>query len=85
MKQRITLKKRSDPGKFTVPCLVQVIEFPHAMCDIGASVSILPKVMADHLGLKIDSSKDSFTFFNYSQRSSRGIIKDLEVHRLVMR
>ena len=53
IKQRITLKKKSDPGKFAVPCLVKGIEFPCALCDTCSSVSILPKVMADHLGLKI--------------------------------
>ncbi|KAF3561324.1 hypothetical protein DY000_02014701 [Brassica cretica] len=49
MKNRITLKKRSDPRKFAIPCTVKGIEFPHALCDTGASVSILPRVMADNL------------------------------------
>ncbi|KAF3577213.1 hypothetical protein DY000_02030859 [Brassica cretica] len=38
MKLRITLKKKSDPGKFAIPCVVKGIEFPHALCDTGASV-----------------------------------------------
>ncbi|KAL0789766.1 hypothetical protein Bca101_006012 [Brassica carinata] len=33
MRKRITLKKKSDPGQFSIPCTVQGIEFPHAMCD----------------------------------------------------
>ena len=41
MKNMITLKKKSDPGKFVIPCTVKGIEFPHALCDTGASVSIL--------------------------------------------
>ncbi|WZZ27311.1 hypothetical protein YC2023_010712 [Brassica napus] len=32
MKKRITLKKKSDPGKFAIPCTVKGIEFPHALC-----------------------------------------------------
>ncbi|KAG5397488.1 hypothetical protein IGI04_019302 [Brassica rapa subsp. trilocularis] len=44
MKLRITLKKKSDHGKFAIPCMVKGIEFPHALCDTGASVSILPKI-----------------------------------------
>ncbi|KAF2595980.1 hypothetical protein F2Q68_00010082 [Brassica cretica] len=78
MKLRITLKKKSDPGKFAIPCVVKGIEFPHALCDTGASVSILPKVMADQLGLKIEPSSESFTFVDLSERSSGGIIRDLE-------
>ena len=79
MKKRITLKKKSDPGKFAVPCTVKGIEFQHALCDTGASVSILPRIMADHLGLKVEPSKESFTFVDCSQRSSGGIVRDLEV------
>ena len=79
MTQRITLKKKSDPGKFEVPCFVKGIEFPCALCDTCSSVNILPKVMADHLGLKIEPSEDSFTFVDYSTRNSRRIIRDLEV------
>uniref|UniRef100_A0A0D2ZQL1 Aspartic peptidase DDI1-type domain-containing protein n=1 Tax=Brassica oleracea var. oleracea TaxID=109376 RepID=A0A0D2ZQL1_BRAOL len=79
MKQRITLKKKTDPGKFAIPCVGKGIEFPHPLCDTGASVSILPKVMADQLDLKIEPSSESFTFVELSERSSGGIIRDLEV------
>uniref|UniRef100_M4D130 Aspartic peptidase DDI1-type domain-containing protein n=1 Tax=Brassica campestris TaxID=3711 RepID=M4D130_BRACM len=79
MKQKITLKKKSDPGKFAIPCLVKGFEFPCAMCDIGSSVSILPRVMSDLLGLKIEPSHDSFTFVDHSTRNSGGIIIVLEV------
>ncbi|KAF3567338.1 hypothetical protein DY000_02015882 [Brassica cretica] len=44
MKQRITLKKKSDPGKFAVPCLLKGIEFPCVLCDTSSSVIILPKI-----------------------------------------
>ncbi|WZY77966.1 hypothetical protein YC2023_024350 [Brassica napus] len=79
MKQRITLKKMSDPGKFAVPCLLKGIEFMCALCDTGSSISILTKIMADHLGLKIEPSEDSFTFLDYSTRNSGGITRNLEV------
>ncbi|KAF3590583.1 hypothetical protein DY000_02020248 [Brassica cretica] len=49
MKHRITLTKKSDPGKFAIPCVVKGVEFPHSMYDTGASVSILPRIMADQL------------------------------------
>ncbi|KAF3547191.1 hypothetical protein DY000_02007133 [Brassica cretica] len=70
MKLRITLKTKSDPGKFAIPCVVKGIEFPHALCDTGASVSILPKVMADQLGLKIEPSSESFTFVDIDRPPS---------------
>ncbi|KAF3525904.1 hypothetical protein F2Q69_00047422 [Brassica cretica] len=43
MKNMITLKKKSDLGKFAVACTVKGIEFPHALCNTGASVNILPR------------------------------------------
>ncbi|KAF2620447.1 hypothetical protein F2Q68_00039140 [Brassica cretica] len=41
MKLRITLKKKSDHGKFAIPCVVKGIGFPHALCDTGASVNLV--------------------------------------------
>ncbi|KAF3610387.1 hypothetical protein DY000_02048269 [Brassica cretica] len=66
MRMRITLKKKSDPGQFAIPCPVKGIEFPHALCDTGASVNILPRVMADHLGLQMEPSQELFTFVDCS-------------------
>ncbi|KAF2587561.1 hypothetical protein F2Q70_00037221 [Brassica cretica] len=37
IKHRITLTKKSYPGKFAIPCVVKGVEFPHSMCDTGAS------------------------------------------------
>ncbi|XP_056847585.1 uncharacterized protein LOC130498331 isoform X1 [Raphanus sativus] len=80
MRKMITLQKKSDPGKFAIPCIVQGIEFPHALCDTGSSINILPKVMADHLGLQVEPSPEIFTFVDYTQKNSGGFIRDLEVH-----
>ena len=79
MKRRITLKKKSDPGQSAIPCTVQGIGFPHALCNTGASVSILPRVIAAHLGLQVEPSQELFTFVDCSQKSSGGIVRDLEV------
>ncbi|KAF2549362.1 hypothetical protein F2Q70_00021940 [Brassica cretica] len=77
MRMRITLKKKSDPGQFAIPCTVKGIEFPHALCDTGASASILPRVMADHLGLQVEPSQELFTFVDCSQSNLGGIVRDL--------
>ncbi|KAL0656706.1 hypothetical protein Bca4012_077290 [Brassica carinata] len=79
MRMRITLKKKNDPGQFAIPCMVKGIEFPHALCNTGAPVSILPRVMVDHLGLQVEPSQELFTFVDCSQRNSGGIVGDLEV------
>ncbi|XP_018449226.2 uncharacterized protein LOC108820718 [Raphanus sativus] len=79
LKERITLEKKSDPGKFTIPCSVRGIEFPRALCDTRSGVIILPKIMADHLGLKIEPTEESFIFVDCSQQNSGGIVQNLEV------
>ncbi|KAF3564630.1 hypothetical protein DY000_02016335 [Brassica cretica] len=79
MRVRITLKKKSNPGQFAIPCTMKGIEFPHASCDTGASVGILPRVMVDHLGLQVEPSQELFTFVDCSQKNSGGIVRDLEV------
>ncbi|KAG5384390.1 hypothetical protein IGI04_035860 [Brassica rapa subsp. trilocularis] len=79
MKHMITFTKKNDPGKFAIPCVAKGVEFPHSMCDTGASVSILPRIMADQLGLTIEPSTESFTFVVLSEKRSGGIIRDLEV------
>lgn len=74
MKQRVTLKKKSDPEKFVFPCLIGGIDHPGALCDASYSVIILPKVMAD---LKRELSKESFTFVDCYRMNSGGIIRNL--------
>ena len=34
--------KLKDPGSFTVPCVIGGTHFDKALCDIGASVSLMP-------------------------------------------
>ncbi|KAF2575463.1 hypothetical protein F2Q70_00002628 [Brassica cretica] len=69
---------KRDLGMFVVPCLIGGIDCPSAFCDTTSSVTILSKVMAYHLGLEIEPSKDLFPFVDCSQRNSGGIIINLE-------
>jgi len=43
------LKKREDPGCPTINCSIGTQHFGNALCDLGASVSIMPKVVFDKL------------------------------------
>lgn len=46
MKQRIVLKKKSDPEKFVIPYMVGGENYPNALGDTSSSVIIMPKLMA---------------------------------------
>jgi len=34
--------KLSDPGSFSTPCTMEKVEIERALCDLGASVSLMP-------------------------------------------
>ncbi|XP_056697965.1 uncharacterized protein [Spinacia oleracea] len=43
--------KLNDPGSFFIPCSIQKLKFENALCDLGASVSILPYKIFEKLTL----------------------------------
>ncbi|KAF2609096.1 hypothetical protein F2Q68_00044062 [Brassica cretica] len=78
-KPKRTLKKEQDPGKFLIPCSIHSHHLPNAVCDIGSAVSIMAIDTAELLGLKMEPSKDSFTFVDSSRVNSAGMIKNVKV------
>ena len=44
--------KLKDPGSFTVPCAIGGMHFDKALCDIGASVSLMPYSIYKKLNLE---------------------------------
>jgi hypothetical protein len=41
--------KMGDPGVLTITNLIGTQKFDQALCDLGASVSVMPKVIYDQL------------------------------------
>ena len=41
--------KMGDPGVPSISCLIGTQKFDNALCDLGASVSVMPKVIYDQL------------------------------------
>ncbi|XP_048623899.1 uncharacterized protein LOC125592623 [Brassica napus] len=49
--QRMTVpRKLQDPGSFTLPCAIGPLTFEKCLCDLGASVSLMPLSIAKKLG-----------------------------------
>ncbi|XP_013659739.2 uncharacterized protein LOC106364769 [Brassica napus] len=49
--QRLTIpKKLEDPGSFTLPCAIGKLTFQKCLCDLGASVSLMPLSIAKRIG-----------------------------------
>src|ERR1039458_6904095 len=43
--------KLDDPGKFSIPCTIGKATIKKALCDLGASVSLMPRPIYDRLGV----------------------------------
>jgi hypothetical protein len=43
-------KKLDDPRKFAISCSIGKVQFKRALCDLGASVSLMSKSIFDKIG-----------------------------------
>jgi hypothetical protein len=43
--------KLKDPESFTIPYSLGNIKFKNALCDLGASVSLMPRSIFERLGI----------------------------------
>jgi len=44
--------KQKDPGAFTIPCVIGNAGFKRVLCDLGASISVMPKHVYNSLSLE---------------------------------
>ncbi|KAK4733866.1 hypothetical protein R3W88_008127 [Solanum pinnatisectum] len=44
--------KKDDPGAFTIPCTIGMHTFTKALCDLGASINLIPLKVFNKLGLE---------------------------------
>ncbi|XP_047261326.1 uncharacterized protein LOC124894855 [Capsicum annuum] len=49
---RSLVQKKADPGAFTILCIIGSLDFAKALCDLGASINLMPFVGYKKLGLK---------------------------------
>ena len=44
--------KLKDPGSFTIPCTIGNYHFDKVLCDLGASINLMPLSIMQKLGLE---------------------------------
>ncbi|XP_038887172.1 uncharacterized protein LOC120077359 [Benincasa hispida] len=49
--KRNILEKQRDPGNFTMPCSIGGIDVGHDLCDLGASINLMPLSIFKKLGI----------------------------------
>ncbi|XP_056856695.1 uncharacterized protein LOC130506091, partial [Raphanus sativus] len=79
--KRLTIpKKLEDPGSFTLPCAIGPLMFERCLCDLGASVSLMPLSVAKKLGFShYKKCKLSLVLADRSVKFPIGILEDLPV------
>ena len=48
---RSLVQKKEDLGTFTIPCTVGSLHFAKALCDLGASINLMPLSIYKKFGL----------------------------------
>jgi hypothetical protein len=73
------LEKQKDPGFLTIPCSVGSFKFEMALCDLGESVSIMPRDVFEKLRLPLEPTSMCLELGDNSIRYPLGIAEDVPV------
>jgi hypothetical protein len=71
------LQKQKDPGCPTIPCSVGSFNFEKALCDLGASVSVMPRDVFEKLRLPLEPTGMCLELGDNSIRYPLGIAEDV--------
>ena len=72
--------KLKDPGSFTLPCVVSAQEFPRCLCDLGASINLMPFFLFRKLQLgELTPTNMTLQLADHSIKKPHGIIEDVLV------
>jgi hypothetical protein len=73
------LEKQKDPGCPTIPCSVGSFNFEKALCDLGASVSVMPRDVFEKLRLPMEPTGICLELGDNSIHYPLGIAEDVPV------
>ncbi|XP_052206778.1 uncharacterized protein LOC127811105 [Diospyros lotus] len=72
--------KLKDPGSFTIPCTIGSLYFERSLCDLGASINLMPFSIFQKLGLgEAKPTRVSLQLADRSVKHPRGIVEDILV------
>ena len=73
-------QKLKDPGSFTIPCKIRNSIFEIALCDLGASINLMPLSIFRRLGLgEARPATITLQLADISLKHPRGVIEDVLV------
>ncbi|XP_062104099.1 uncharacterized protein LOC133815260 [Humulus lupulus] len=73
-------QKVKDPGSFTIPCTIGGSSFDKALCDLGASINLMPLSVFKKLGVgEVKPTTITLQLADRSLTYPRGVIEDVLV------
>lgn len=73
-------RKHDDPGKFTLPCVIGDLRFKGCLCDLGASVTVMPLAVSRRLGLiSLNPSRFLVVLGDKSVRKLEGCLENIPI------
>src|SRR4051812_15727306 len=73
-------QKLDDPGSFTIPCIIGNVTFENGLCDLGASVNIIPYTLFTKLGIgEAKPTSIALQLADMSKVYPRGVLEDVLV------
>jgi hypothetical protein len=70
--------KQKNPDAFTIPCVIGNANFKRALCDLDASISVMPKHIYDSLSLEpLNKTSIVIQLADRSFVYPLGVIKDV--------
>ncbi|KAK4707467.1 hypothetical protein R3W88_032959 [Solanum pinnatisectum] len=77
---RSLVQKKEDPGAFTIPWTIGLLHFAKALCDLGASINLMPFSIYKKLGLRTPKSTAMRWFIaNRTVKRPIGVLQDVLV------
>ncbi|XP_074314002.1 uncharacterized protein LOC141649206 [Silene latifolia] len=72
--------KLGDPGSFSIPCVVGDVPISRALCDLGASVSVIPLKVARKIGIySLAPTTMTLQLEDRSVKCPLGVLEDIPV------
>ncbi|KAK4707421.1 hypothetical protein R3W88_033022 [Solanum pinnatisectum] len=77
---RSLVQKKEDPGAFTIPCTIGLLNFAKALCDLGASINLMPLSIYKKFGLEAPKSTAMrLLMADRNVKRSIGVLQDVLV------
>ena len=74
------MQKKADLGAFTIPCTIGSLKFTKALCNVGASINLLPLAVYKKLGLGDPTPTNMWlVMIDRSMKRPMGILHDVLV------